>query len=258
MSDRISPLKLMFDGLYWSAATTYDGVQPTAVGTYGSTTAVIESGGKSTNWTGKLTIESGATFSGAPNNYLTSGRIYARFYNQQEVDLIGNFSQGKVMQPLGISTQKTEPYAMAEFRDADLYVREFVVWTTQKMSDLDLENLASSLTPTPPYYDGNMHPEQVIAGYSQTYTQNLQNVGPVVGFVTPIQRDNLGFMDTIAAPKLYCTKIVVVSGTIRNGSTGISLYIDIPFSAEVMSAVEQEPDELEFFTGMARSLQPPE
>lgn len=247
----------MFDPLYWSAAATYDGVQPTDDGTTGNFYSVIESGGQSTNWTGNITISDG-TFSGAPNNYLQEGNIYARFINQQEVDLIGLFAQGKVMQPLGISTQKTEPFSCAQFRDADLYVREFVIWTTQKFSDTDLSNLISNLSPTPPYYEGDMHPEQVIAGYSQTYVQNLANVGPMVGFVSPIQRDNLGFMDTIAAPKLYCTKMIVVSGKIMNGAGGVSLYIDIPFSSEVMSVVEQDPDELEFFTGMARSLQPPE
>lgn len=252
MSDRISPLKLMFPPFYWTAATTYDGVQPSSSGSYGG--YLGNAAGHDGGWEGGLTIGAGATFSGG---VLTNGNIYAKFWNEQEIDLIGLFAQGKTLTPLGINTQRTEPLAAGEAKDADLYARQFVFWTTQPLSSDDRQNLLASFSPTPPYFDGDLHPEQVIQGYSETFVQSLQNVGAKVGFLSGIQRDNLGFMDTIASPKLYCTRLLVVSGTLRNTNDGVPLYIDIPFSCEFMTVVEQEPDELELFTNITRSLQPP-
>lgn len=253
MSDRISSLKLMFPAFYWNAAATYDGVVPNAVGSYsGYLGAAV--GGADGGWEGELTISSGATFSAG---VLTAGQIKARFWNEQDIDLIGLMQQGKTLTPLGINTQRMEPISIGECKQSDVYCQQFVFWTTQPLSETDRDNMLNTFSPTPPYFDGDLHPEQVIQGYSETFVQSLSNVGPKVGYLSGIQRDNLGFMDSIASPKLYCTRLLVFSGTVQNTNSGVPLYIDVPFSCELMSVVEEEPDELELFTSIARSLQPP-
>ncbi len=247
--ESIDTLKVMFAPLYFTPAGTniqntpvgndeYDSMADDGDGSYGGQMEGIS------DWRMDTSVKAGDVYQ-------------LRFYSQQEIDLIGLFQQGISLAPLGIQSQRTEPSAWGEARMADDYAREYVVWSTAPLSSTDRANLTASFSPTPPYYDGSLHPEQVVYGYATTWT-HPNFISSKVGFSTIQNKYNFGFGDMVAAPKLYITRLYIFSGQLEASSGGVPAYLDIPFSCEVMRAVQVEPDDLDYFQQMARSLQPPE
>lgn len=253
--ETIQTLKCTFPPLYVTPSTLFH------TGPATGTTDAGEAFNANGTFSGEILGSSGwkspaSTLSGAGSGTEIVSNLVV--YNEQEVDLMGLFAQGISLAPLGASTQRTEPPAMGERAKEDVYMREFVLWTTMPLSSGDRAALIQSFSPVPPYagnaaQSGSMTSSQVIAGYSKTYA-NSSTIDPLVGFVVEIGSGDLGFMDMVSAPKLYCTRLIVFAGTCKDRG---SRFQDIPFSCEILGVAQTEPDELEQFTQMARSLDPP-
>ena len=251
--ETIQTLKCTFPPLYVTNATKFH-TGPTS-GTVDAGEAFSAQG----SYSGEILDSSGWISPASTVGPGTGSRPYTLVvYNEQEVDLMGLFAQGISLAPLGASTQRTEPPATGSRMANDAYMREFVVWTTLPLSSGDRAGLIQSFSPVPPYagnaaQSGSLTTSQVIAGYSKTYA-NSDTIDHLVGFLVEIGSGDLGFMDMISAPKLYCTRLVYMTGTLKDDA---SRFQDIPFSCEILGVAQTEPDELEQFTQMARSLDPP-
>lgn len=272
MVEKVKPLKFMFDPLYWTQGTEYENAPSGADNPNmsnrgnGSYSGLISSGA-SEGWESVADSKSGDCYE------LT-------LVNRKWVDLTGLNMQSIALAPLGNASQRMEtfsagyqvqydasnPQLYEPFRDARLFVREFVFYTTKPISNTALNTTIFNTASTkPPYAEGgDLAAEQLVAGWSATYVQD-KSLSPLDGFLVKIQNSQLGFGDIINAPRLYCTRVIYCSMRAKDlavttcGGSGATspLFLDIPQTTEVITVAEIEPDEIEYFTAMRRSLQPP-
>lgn len=251
-SDGVKTLKVTFPPLYVTAGTKFEKFNGSLVE---GGEAYVTAGSYAGHVVGGSGWQSNASTLAIVG---TNANVDLALFNTQEVDLMGLFAQGISLAPIGASTQRTEPPAMGSRSIENNYVREFVIWTTMPLDEIDVNAMIASFSPTPPYggnsnFNGSMTTAQVIAGYSKTYA-NSSTIDPLVGFLVEIGQGELGFMDMISAPKIYCTRLILFNGQLANNA---GRFCDVPFSCEVLGVVQTEPDELTQFTQMARSLDPP-
>lgn len=271
MVEKVKPLKYVFEPLYWNRGSIYQNT-PSGDDVYES----IVDGGDGT-YSGSV---NGGPWTSLGNN-VTGDCYIVNLVNRKEIDLTGLAVQEIALAPLGQTTQRMETYALGytvawnalrqaydPIPDGRALVREFVFYTTTPISDAALsDTIFNTLSTLPPYMgDGNLTTEQLVAGYSSTYTRD-NGTAPLDGQCVKIQESKLGFGDIINAPTLYCTKVVQFLGRVVNFAAGLNcsggsapspLFLDIPQSTEVITVAEIEPDTVEYFTSMARSLQPPD
>lgn len=244
-------LKALQDPIYLTINSTIGGTALTATGLLNGPVVANPTGGSSaTGWIGYDVNRAVIT---ATNQYITG-----TFYHQTRYDLAGLYAEGKCLVPLGSTVQKSEPWSMGPRRepDNDQYVRDYVLWTTEPLTDTDLDRLRE-LSSAPPYFDtdaepATMNPSQVVSGSVSTHITKT-DIPSILGFLVPIHESALGFGDTVASPFLYCTRVVYIA----NRVSASSFWIDIPSSAAIMSVVEDEPDDLLFLTKAVKSLDPP-
>lgn len=273
--EKVKPLKFNFEPLYWTQGTIY---QNTPAGDDTFDSMANQGNGQysgqvnSTNWEALSTSKLNDVFS-------------MGFVNRQTVDLVGLTIQGVALAPLGNATQRTEPFALGYITDqrgnivqyddggaggprqvGRAFIREYVFYTTQPITNTTLsDTIFSTATPVPPYLgEGNLDGAQLIAGYASTYTRDASTPA-IDGWCVKLNESKQGFGDIINSPTLHCTRVVAVEGRLSdlptynasNSPVNSPLFLDIPFSCEVITVAEIEPDTVEYFASMARSLQPP-
>lgn len=179
------------------------------------------------------------------------------FYHEQRWDLQGLYASGKCLVPLGSTLQRSEPFtAGLRHSDNNQLVREYVLWTTEPLSEEDFDRLVDYRS-SPPYFNtpddpASMNPSQVVSGQVGTHIAKT-DIPAIIGALVPIHESALGFGDTVASPYLYCTRIIAFS----IHSQTIGFWLDIPSGAAIMSVVEDEPEDLLFLTKAVKSLDPP-
>lgn len=264
MVEKVKPLKFVFDPLYWTEGTIYQNT-PSGNDVYESMTD-----GGNGNYSGHILS---SDWEAESNNKLNDC-FEINLINRQEIDLTGLTIQEIALAPLGNASQTMEPFAFGYNKgnrgeplpDMRGFVREYVFYTTQPITNQTLyHTIFNTASPIPPYAgSGNLSPEQLVAGYSRTWVKDTV-AAPLDGFCVKIQESKLGFGDIINAPKLYCTKVIKASLRIQGlattncsgGNVTAPRFLDIPSSTEVITVAEIEPDTVEYFASMARSLQPP-
>jgi len=272
MVEKVKPLKFMFDPLYWTKGTEYEiapagGDNPNMANRGDGTYSGLISSGASAGWEAVADTKANDCYE------LT-------LVNRKSVDLTGLTMQSIALAPLGNASQRmeqfsagyqvqydnTNPQLYEPFRDARLLVKEYVFYTTKPISNTALNTtIFNTFSTQPPYGDGgDLAAEQLVAGWSATYVQD-KSLSPLDGFLVKIHSSQLGFGDIINAPRLYCTRVVYCSMRAKDlsvtncsgNATTSPLFLDIPQTTEVITVAEIEPDEIEYFTAMKRSLQPP-
>lgn len=179
------------------------------------------------------------------------------FYHQQRWDLQGLYASGKCLVPLGSTRQLSEPFSAGlRHSDNNQLVREYILWTTEPLSEADFDRLVDFRS-SPPYFNtpddaATMNPSQVVSGQTMTCVAKT-DIPVILGTLVPVHESALGFGDTVASPYLYCTRIIAFS--IKSQTVGF--WLDIPSAAAIMSVVEDEPDDLLFLTKAVKSLDPP-
>lgn len=274
--EKVKPLKFNFEPLYWNLGSIYQNT-PSGQDSFESMTD-----GGNGSYSGHINSSQWkAVGSTKLNDCYSLG-----FVNRQEVDLIGLTMQSIALAPLGNATQRMETYALGYITDGQgrpivhdvgggnpprnvgrAYVREYVMYTTQPLTDQTInDTLLATSGPVPPYLgEGNLDGAQLVAGYASTFTRD-SSIPDLDGWCVKFQESKLGFGDIINAPTLYCTRVVVFEGRMvgrptvncSNGTVDAPVFLDIPHSTEVITVAELEPDTVEYFATMARSLQPPE
>lgn len=275
MVEKVKPLKFNFEPLYWNQGSIYQNT-PAGADTY-STMSAEGNGG----YSGTI---NGSDWEGVGTSKLNS--VYSMgFVNRQRIDLIGLTIQEIALAPLGNATQRMEPFALGYITDSAgrlntyddggaggvrqvgrAFIREYVFFTTQPITNAALQDtILGTSSPIPPYLgEGNLDGAQLVAGYSSTYTRDF-GTPDIDGWCVKMQESKLGFGDIINSPTLHCTKVIAVEGRLEdlptyNGSNSpvtSPLFVDIPSSCEVITVAEVEPDDVEYFATMTRSLQPP-
>ncbi len=248
MSDTPRNLKSLQDPLYITPTTTVGNLSlsTTRVNIDGPVSPSGASGDK-TGWQGYNVNRSGSTA-------LT---IQGTFWHQTRYDLAGLYREGKCLVPLGSTVQRSEPFSMGPRNtDNNQYVRDYVLWTTEPLTETDLDRLRG-LSSAPPYFEtdaepATMNPSQIVSGQVSTHIAKT-DIPAILGFQVPIHESALGFGDTVASPYLYCTRVVHV----YNHTSSTGFWIDIPSTACIMSVIEDEPDDLLFLTKAVKSLDPP-
>jgi hypothetical protein len=248
MTESVRNLKTLQDPLYITANTTIGGLALNTIRT--NIDGAVSAGGSSGDqmgWQGYNVSRSGTST-------LT---IQGTFWHQTRYDLAGLYKEGKCLIPLGSTVQKSEPFSMGPRNsDNNQYVRDYTLWTTEPLTNTDLDRLRG-LSSAPPYFEtdadpATMNPSQVVSGQVSTHIAKT-DIPPILGFLVPIHESALGFGDTVASPYLYCTRVVFV----YNHTSSVAFWVDIPSSACIMSVIEDEPDDLLFLTKAVKSLDPP-
>lgn len=272
--EKVKPLKFNFEPLYWTQGTV---IQNTPTGTDAFESMVDGGNG---DYSGQVASSAWEAVSMDKLNDCYSVNLV----NRQTVDLTGLTMQHIALAPLGNSTQRMETFALGylvDDRGAPIvenvggapkivgrgFIREYVFYTTQPISNETLTStIFNTSSPVPPFMGlGNLDGSQLVAGYSSTYTRD--NSTPAIdGWCVKLQESKQGFGDIINSPTLHCTRVINASLRVKDLSTancsnsGVTspLFLDVPFSCEVITVAEIEPDTVEYFATMARSLQPPE
>lgn len=247
--DSIRNIKSLCSPLYFTANSTVGGV---AFNTNQMNISGPVSAGGSTGdlhgWRGHRVSRTGTS-----SDLVLQGT----FVHETRYDLAGLYREGKVLVPLGSTVQKSEPLSMGlRHSSNNQYARDYTLWTTEPLTDDDLDRIRG-LSSCPPYFEtdaqpATMNPSQVVSGQVSTHTAKT-DIPPIVGFLVPIHESALGFADTIASPYLYCTRVVFV----YNNASSLAFFVDIPSAAQIMSVMEDSPDDLIFLTDAAKSLDPP-
>lgn len=243
-------LKALQDPLYLTLNSTIGGVALSTSPT--NVDGPVSAGGSSGDMTGWQGYNVSRV---APSG--TDQTITGTFWHQTRYDLAGLYAEGKCLVPLGSTVQKSEPWSMGpRHSDSNQYVRDYVLWTTEPLTDEDLDRLRG-LSSAPPYFDtdadpATMNPSQVVSGSVSTHIPKT-DIPEILGFMVPIHESALGFGDTIASPFLYCTRVVFL----QNHVDSSLFWMDFPSSASIMSVVEDEPSDLLFLTKAVKSLDPP-
>lgn len=274
--EKVKPLKFNFEPLYWNEGTIY---QNTPSGEDDFNNMATRGNG---TYTGQINSTAWESVSSSKLNSVYS----LGFVNRQTIDLTGLTIQELALAPLGNVTQRTEPYALGYITDEKgviagyndggsgglrqvgrAYVREYVVFTTQPITNATLQDtLFNTSAPLPPYLgEGNLDGAQVVGGYASTYTRDASTPA-IDGWCVKLFESKMGFGDIINTPTLHCTRVIAFEGRLSdlptynssNSAVDAPVFLDIPYSCEVITVAEVELDTVEYFQTMTRSLQPPE
>tara|TARA_Y100001938_G_C8087476_1_gene432930 strand:- start:1534 stop:2295 length:762 start_codon:yes stop_codon:yes gene_type:complete len=249
MSEEVRNLKVLSDPVYITSSSKIGGTQFT-IGSV-NLAGPLETGTMYAGWRAYRASHTGSA---------ADSTIVATFIHETRYDLQGLYREFEVLQPLGSTVQRSEPVSMGSRKEPEnyQYYREYVLWTTEKLTDDDIAKLRG-LSSAPPYFDteaqpAGMNPSQVVAGSVRTGVTK-SDISKQIGFMIDMQESPLGFNDTIASPVLYCTRVIHVESRVEQSG---SWWIDIPAAAAVMSVLQMEADDLLFLSSAAKSLDPPQ
>ncbi len=193
----------------------------------------------------------------------TSTQAYCKAWSEVKIDVTGLVAEGLVEVPMGTIAQRTELPSIVH-RQPECFYREFVVWSTQPLTDNDVDALLMTSSPTMPHmwknelYPSSMTTPMVFGGRAELYSGD-STIDTQAGFLRQLFNNSFGMGDPVSTPILYCTRLFYGYWTpVAGGMSAQNFLIDIPASWELSNMLLVEPDEIAQLTTMRRSLSSPE
>lgn len=249
MSDEIHNLKVFSNPLYITSSTRIGDTQ-LSLGT-GILSGPVRTGSSYLGWRARNISVTGVA---------AAALVQGTLIHETRYDLQGLYREFESLQPLSSTLQKSEPISMGPKNNSlnSQFYREYVLWTTERLQPDDLDKLVG-LSSAPPYFDteadpAGMNPSQVVAGQVEVGITKT-DIAQQIGFLVPIFESALGFNDAVAAPILYCTRVIYFNSNVDSAA---GFWVDIPSGAAIMSTIKLEDDDLLFLSKAAKSLDPPQ